>query len=99
MPARQLEPRCAGTIHAAPAWFDCVYIGAKNRSSTVPAQLAFWCKRGIKLYSLVCGFKHYFEDNAVCDINLLNPSTHDSITLLLKFVYRNYIIKKCTQSS
>ena len=45
----------------------------------------------LRLYSLVCCFKHYFEDNAVCDINPLNPSTHDSITLLLKFVYRNYI--------
>ena len=47
MPARQLEPCRAGTVHAAPARFDCVYIGAKNRSSTMPAQLAFWCKRGI----------------------------------------------------
>ena len=48
----------------------------------------------LRLYSLVCCFMHYFEDNEVCvimDINPLNPSTHDSITLLLKFVYRNYI--------
>ena len=31
------------------------------------------------LYSLVCCFKHYFEDNAVYNINLLNPSTRNLI--------------------
>ena len=60
--------------------------------ASTPDDLAYWMSKfvlEVRLYSLVCCFKHYFEDNAVCDINLLNPWTHDSITLLLKFVYKN----------
>ena len=48
VPARQLQPCRAGTVRTAPARFDFVYIRVKNRSSTVPARLAFWCKRGIR---------------------------------------------------
>ena len=35
------------------------------------------------LYLLVCCFMCYFEDNAIYDINPLNPSTRNSIIILL----------------
>ena len=66
-----------------------------TRSLPTPDDLTYWMSKFVHeasecngdeyppktLHSLVCCFKHYFNDSVVSDINPLNPSTRNLITL------------------